>query len=206
MRIAVQIGVNCSNDFFLDICKEEKFDFIYLIEPLIRFNRVIHDCYIDFKHRICNYAISPDKTGVVKLYEFSHEGSQNSLSKRKSHPDRSADKPVNSILVPCTTFNSFCRRNNITEIELLCMDLEGLDDEVLLSIDFDTIHIRKIIWENWDHDDDDENGVFRTGTEIQAETRVKLEKLGYVIGEHSVRDLYAELKEGEGSDVQIHTG
>jgi len=193
MKIAVQAGTNSANDFFFNICKEEKFDFVYLIEPLLRLNRVIHDCYIDFQHRICNYAIST-KSGVAKLYEFSYNGGHNSLIKRKSHPLSRENKQINSILVPCMTFDSFCKRNNITEIELLCMDLEGLDDEILLSIDFDNIHIKKIIWENWDHDDDDENGVFQTGTEIKGESKALLEKYGYIIKEYDARNFCAELK------------
>lgn len=38
--------------------------------------------------------------------------------------------------LPCITFNSLMKKNNISNFNVLCMDLEGYDYEILKSIDF----------------------------------------------------------------------
>ena len=193
MKIAIQIGTNCANDFFIDICKENKFDMIYLIEPTRRFNKIIHEKYNDLNHTISNIAITPYDIKTAKLYKMHESGEMDSLIKRKSHPVRESGKELDYIIVPCTTINAFCKENNIEIIDLLCMDIEGLDDEILMSIDFNTITIKKIIWEYWNHDDDDENNVYRTGSVIQKEVREKLKHEKYIINNygHDMRDLCA---------------
>ena len=177
--IAVQIGTNRADDFFYSICQEKKFDMIYLIEPLTRFNDEVDKQYDCFKHKICNTAITPDIT-EAHLYELNEEGSHNSLIKRKSHPEWEEKEPPYQV-VPNITFDDFCIENDIKEIELLCIDTEGLDCEILLSIDFDKVNIKEIIWEVWSFENDDENGIFRTGLNIQIEVCQKLKDKGYKI-------------------------
>lgn len=185
IRVAVQIGTHEAGDFFLDICKKEGFDLIYLIEPLSRHNDVIQKKYKGLSYYLFNVAITP-QWGVneTKLYNLNENGGHNSLVKRKSHPIRKSGGEITSIIVPCMTFNFFCETNNLDTIDLLCIDTEGLDDEILMSIDLQRVDIKKIIWENWNHDDDDENGIFRTGTDIKKESHKMLIGTGYRIFEY----------------------
>lgn len=182
MRTAVQIGTNNGNDEFFQICKKENFDKIYLIEPNYFLYPLIQKQYYGMPYEYYSCAINPkDINGSVELYTFSENGAHNSLSKRKSHPIRQQGKDVPYEVVPCLTFSQFCEVGRINEIELLYIDTEGLDDEIILSIPFDKINIQKIIWEFWDHDDDDENGVYQTGTKVQTQVKEKLLGLNYKI-------------------------
>ncbi len=164
MKIAVQIGTNDSNDDFYRICHTQKYDKVYLIEPHSKFNDEIKKWYSKFSElviEISNIAITNNQNDKeTKLYSFNEEGTHDSLSLRKSHPIRSEKPIVDFITVPCMTFMKYCESKDIQEIEFLCIDTEGLDDEILMSIDFDVISINKIMWENWDHDDDDETNSY----------------------------------------------
>ena len=191
MKTAIQIGTNKSGDEFFDICKEESFDLILLIEPAKRFNDIIHEIYKGFNHKIFNIAITSKDIKVAKLYNLHESGEMDSLSKRKTHPIRETTNDLEYTEVPCMTFNSFCEKHQIKNVELLQIDIEGLDDEVLLSIDMEKVSIKRIIWENWDHDDDDENGIYRTGSDIQKEVRSKLESKGFTVSDLSTRDFCA---------------
>ena len=119
---------------------------------------------------------------MVPLYKFNEEGTHSSLINRKSYPDR---KDVAEYkYVSCVTFNDFCKMNDLQEIELLCIDTEGLDTEILLSIDYDAINIKKIIWEKWGHDNDDKNDIYNTGNKILEDVKQLLTNKNYTIGEY----------------------
>jgi len=180
MSTAIQIGTNTGADTFFDICKTEKYDMIYLIEPQARYNNAIQLKYDGFIYKIFNIAITSQKIDQCKLYEMGLDGTHYSLSKRKSHPDsKVGGLPFQT--VPCMTFNAFCGKNDLQSIDLLYIDTEGLDDEILMSIDFNKIGVKKIIWELWDHNDDDECNIYNTGWHIQLEVRSKLLNMGYEI-------------------------
>jgi FkbM family methyltransferase len=197
MRIAVQVGTNNSNDAFLSMCQLTRFDKIYLIEPHTRFNKIIKKTYKDFDIEIINIAITSDQNiKETKLYSLNEEGTHDSLSLRKSHPIRMERRDVNFVVVPCMTLMNFCKLKDIMEIDFLCIDTEGLDDEILMSIDLEAVPVKRIMWENWDHDDDDENGKYRTGSIIKDQVRNKLLSLGYIISNYDSSNLYA-YKRGE---------
>jgi FkbM family methyltransferase len=184
MKIAIQIGTNNGNDEFFNICKEEKFDQIYLIEPNKNLSTKIHEKYYGLPYKLFDIAIVPrEDMRVAKLYLLNKDGTHNSLIKRKSHPIRQKVQVLPYDIVKCMTFSSFCNMIQITKIELLYIDIEGLDDEIILSIDFNKIKIQKLIWELWDHDDDDEDKLFKTGTEIQNKVKEKLLDAKYKISQ-----------------------
>jgi len=202
MTVAVQIGTNNANDFFLEICKERKFDKVFLIEPQSRFNREIATRYAGVNHSITNVAITsiPGLT-VARLYELNENGGHDSLSKRKSHPSRKEGDSVSMKIVECTTLENFCYENKIESIDLLCIDTEGLDNEIILSIDFEKVPISEIIWEEWIHEDDDENATYKTGPSVNREACCKLRDAGYVVDRYGTSDWIAtkqEDKDGHG--------
>jgi FkbM family methyltransferase len=180
MKIAFQIGTNNANDDFIKIVKRDKFDKVYLVEPLRRLKTQIEEAYREIPHELFSVAISPRlDVNYAKLYDMSKNGSHDSLVKRKSHPIREIVNDLAYSIVPCLTFNALCGAIGIKEIELLCIDTEGLDDEIILSIDFDKIKIKTIIWEMWIHEDDDEDGIFHTGPSVNEKAKAKLIALGY---------------------------
>ena len=173
MKTYIQIGSNIGND---DFQKEIEFltepSFIILVEPNIRLLNELKSNYesLKTKHKIifCDRAISL-KEQETKLYIYLESG-HSSLIKRKSHM-----RPIEEMSVKSITFNDLCETFSINEIELLQIDTEGLDYEIVNSIDFSQIKINKLIFELWGHPDDDLNGVYRTGYEFfDAELRDRL--------------------------------
>jgi FkbM family methyltransferase len=186
MSIAIQIGTNNGHDEFAQMCRIENFSKVYLVEPLVENNESIRAEYDGIPHLVYNMAIvNNDWNDHVELYDLSKNGQHDSLCNRKTHPLREQVKKFSSRTVPCMSINGFLAWIDKREIDLLCIDTEGLDDEIILSIDFSKVSIRRIIWEVWGHENDDENGFYRTGPTIQKETISKLEGMGYLVSKHA---------------------
>lgn len=49
------------------------------------------------------------------------------------------DAPVDEIFVPCLSLNSLVRKHNVTEIDLLIIDIEGYEIEVLTEYHFEVM-------------------------------------------------------------------
>ena len=79
------------------------------------------------------------------------------------------------ISISCITFEYFCEHENITKIDYLSIDTEGLDYEILLSIMIDKVEIDEIVFEVWPYDNDDRDNNYQTGPTILQKV---LEKYG----------------------------
>lgn len=185
MKIAIQIGTNDGRDEVFPILSKARYDKIYLIEPHTKCNESIRSMYNGENFEIVNMAITSDPQIIeTKLYLFSDNGQHDSIAFRKTHVWRQERAAIDSITVPCSTFMKFCESKNIREVDYLFIDTEGLDAEIINSINFNTIKIRKIRWERWPHENDDENEKYRTGRSIESAVINKLWAIGY--------DVYAE--------------
>lgn len=180
MKIAVQIGTNDARDEIFPRISKSGYDKIYLIEPHVKCNDSIRQVYAGENYEIINAAITiyPDMK-ETELYLFSDNGQHDSLLFRKEHYWRDEKETIETITVPCMTFMQFCEQKGITEIDNLFIDTEGLDSQIVQSIDFDCVSIRKIRWERWIHSDDDENNRYRSGRDIEVRTIADLIKKGY---------------------------
>jgi FkbM family methyltransferase len=164
MKAYVQIGANVGNDDFQrEIELLEESSLIVLVEPnhlLLDELKKNYSSVIE-KHKvvICDKAIST-KASNEKLYLYNGTG-LSSLIKRKSHIT-----PVGEIDVELITFSDLCKTYNISEIELLQIDTEGLDYEIVNSIDFEEVKINALIFEVWTYSEDDLNNVYTTGPEF----------------------------------------
>lgn len=201
MKTAVQIGVmdGTNGDFFHDLCIERGVDRVVLVEPQTRYNSAIRERYADISnHALYNYAItSKESIKTAEMYLLNDNGGHNSLSKRVSHPVRTDGDNLPSRRVLCTTFNNLCNMAGVREVDLLCIDTEGLDAEIIHSIDFDRVGIDTIIWEKWNHADDDENGVYQTGPEMDAGAQEYLKANGYEISMYDDSNWMAKKKVGK---------
>lgn len=161
MKVYVQIGANIGNDDFQRVIQNsiEKLKVI-LVEP----NQVLIDTlsknYDKLKDKhdviICPYGISLTND-TAKLYLYGEHGHSSLLN-------RDPVNPVTSIVeVPTKTFSSLCEQFDITEVEYLSIDTEGLDYEILNSMDISKIDIKTIVFEKWNIDNDDFNKTYRTG-------------------------------------------
>jgi FkbM family methyltransferase len=176
MKTYIQIGANIGNDDFQrDIESLTESSKIVLIEPNFKLINELENNYQKIKQRheviICNKAISL-KNELTKLYIYNESG-HSSLIKRKSHMT-----PLEEIDVESISFNDLCKDLNAQEVEKLQIDTEGLDYEIVNSIDFSKVSIKTLIFEAWGHQDDDLNNVYRTGASfLEKEVKSKLESM-----------------------------
>lgn len=160
MKTYIQIGANVGGDNFQHIIENLKEPAsIHLIEP----NSSLHSQLIEnYKSlnwhniHIHNFAISIGRDPMV--LNFYNDSGLSSLINRKSYQNVSGGIEVN-----CKRFNDFCDEFNITEVEYMSIDTEGLDYEILHSIDINSVNIKEIVFEEWPYLEDDLNGNFKTG-------------------------------------------
>ena len=155
MKVYVQLGANTGHDEFQSMVEKsnEKLR-VFLLEPNRDLIPELTTTYSTLSKMhdvtICPFGISLT-TGEQELYQYGDIYGNYSLLNRKSHPlkDISTSKKIET-----KTFEDFCNENSITRIECLFIDTEGLDYEILNSIDLSKININTIIFEEWVHEDD----------------------------------------------------
>lgn len=167
MKIYIQIGANIGTDEFFELCKNETDKCtIHLIEPNVTLMPKLKNNYTNLlsKHDIYfhEFGIVPDKIkNCNKLYLYDNNMDLSSVINRNS-----LKKISGTIDFIPITFNEFCFVNNIKEIDYLSIDTEGLDYEILLSIDIDAINIKRIVFEKWHYVNDDLDEKVQTGNSI----------------------------------------
>lgn len=157
----IQIGANIGGDEFRQrMCHLPNPSTIHLIEPNILLHEELRNSYSDLSEHeihIHNFGISTENNSELELNLYTETG-HSSLINRRSHQCK-----TDSLKIECKTFNDFCKERSITHVELLYIDAEGLDYEIINSIDLNIVKINEIICEVWPYDNDDMNGNFRTG-------------------------------------------
>lgn len=160
MKQYVQIGANVGqDDFFRKLQGIEEPGTVHLIEPNTTLHSQLLRCYLGATQHtvhVHGFGIAPT-TGEQTLYLYNNSG-LSSLLNRRSHQYLAGE-----MLVSCITFNEFCRQHDIGDIEYLSIDTEGLDYEILNSIDLEAVDIKEIVFEVWPHIADDLNGRYLTG-------------------------------------------
>jgi len=167
MKNYIQIGANVGNDNFQSMVSgiSEKIRII-LVEPNIELLETLKSNY----NNISNFhdvVICPCAISLVneKLPIYSCGISVlSSLINRKSFP---LDSVIN---IDAITFDKLCEEYSITEIEYLEIDTEGLDYEIVNSINTSKIDIKTIVFEKWHYENDDINENYRTGVNFLDET------------------------------------
>ncbi len=171
MKNYVQIGANIGNDNFMDLVNRhyEKLN-VFLIEPNTDLIETLIGNYSDVvkKHKVTIHPQAISLTqGEEDLYLYSNNVGEvhgnHSLINRRSHPLRKNFGTEKTKKVTTTTFNSFCYNHKIDEISILMIDTEGLDYEILNSIDLNKVNIETIYFEEWPVENDDRNNKYRTG-------------------------------------------
>ena len=62
--------------------------------------------------------------------------------------DKSYDDQLLEVEIECSTINTLFDKYNLTDINILFIDAEGLDDRIIKSVDFSRFNIEKIYYEN----------------------------------------------------------
>jgi FkbM family methyltransferase len=181
MKNFIQIGASEGMDYFQNLVQSinERVRVI-LIEPNKKSIPILKKNYENLlkKHEIIflELAIVPFKDeDFINLYhdEDNLVQSLSSLIKRNSHnlPD--------VMVVSCSTLNELFENMKIFEVDEICIDTEGLDYEILLSLDLDKVKIKKIVCEIWPYDQDDFNKKFRTGPHLLPQLKVKFKNYDF---------------------------
>jgi hypothetical protein len=154
MVVIIQIGTNTGNDHVRDLCKIVKPDFILLVEPFTVHKKAIIKSYANIRNVLLEeVAIMPVPMEKTTIYFHDKDGPS-------GHPNHSyevtsvdpnhlvkhgyARSELKSITVPCKTLSQLFDTYSIKKIDYLFMDIEGIDFDVLSSIDFDKYDIRNI--------------------------------------------------------------
>jgi FkbM family methyltransferase len=170
MKIFMQIGSNIGEDHFSQyISSVNEPCRVILIEANKECIKSLRSNYNSIrspekKVHIFNIGIVPRHTKSDILYFYDGPIETCSLLSRKSHGPTCRKMKFRSF-----SFNEFCEKLCIKDIDFLMMDIEGLDYEILLDIDLNSINIKKLVFEIWPHEDDDDNNVFRSGPSLLAD-------------------------------------
>lgn len=99
------------------------------------FERVTKVCQLAGRSQIVlNHKAVADKEGMLQLHVYDDEHSGwNSLADRPLHQYGINVKPTHIEEVEAITLDRYCQENNITQIDLLKIDVEGAEYQVLLG-------------------------------------------------------------------------
>lgn len=154
----VQIGACVGNDSLTEIINNSgHIDKLVLVEPMEVHNVKIKNFYSDQPHIIENSAIitDPNKKYVSFFYHTEDGPNYEVSSVNKDHilkhviyNDKLTEDGIVELSVPALTINNLFEKHSLDHIDFLHIDAEGLDDQIIMSIDFDKYNVEKIYFEH----------------------------------------------------------
>lgn len=165
MKVYVEIGANIGKDDFQKLIESlTERSRVILIEPNFELLDKLHDNYdmLKIQHEIiiCPYGIALTN-GTANIYLYPERRHSSLMNRRHNIPEGVTIRKADTM-----TFNALCDKFSITKIEYLSIDAEGLDYEILNSIDLSKVDIKTIVFEKWNIDNDDLNEKYRTGLDF----------------------------------------
>jgi hypothetical protein len=153
-NIFIQIGTNNGNDLFRKYVQKYNPKKVILIEPNTDLIDEIKKNYSFYNNEliILNVAINT-KNEEVTLYKSKFHGHIDlnfSLAPMNDWGETIND--LVSFKSKSITFEYLCALYNIKYIDFLQIDTEGFDSEIINSINFDTISIELMRFEDWGFD------------------------------------------------------
>ncbi len=160
-KVFFQIGTNNGNDRFRDLCIKHKPTMIVLVEPNIIHMKDIENNYKDIPNiHIFNNAIYYEDNKEIELYlpaidgvygNKSENGHTYSTGEFSLIPmnDWGEKKNMIKMTAKTITFDTICKKLNITDIAYLQIDTEGFDSEIIQMLDLNKYNIKYIRYEKW---------------------------------------------------------
>jgi FkbM family methyltransferase len=152
--IVIQLGTNNGNDHVRDLCKSQHPNLVILVEPFSRHNTTILENYKGIENvNLINKAILAEKQDRVELYYTELDGKirgptcsylVTSTLKSHLHKHGYTDESIEAFTVEALTLEELFTNFNLTEIDYLFIDIEGIDFDVLKSINFEKYKINHI--------------------------------------------------------------
>lgn len=186
----VQIGTCVANDDLTKIIENVNPELLVLVEPMSIHNDKIKECYAKQENLFLeNIAITTNNQEEMIFYYHKNDGPMYEVSSTdiKHILKHGYDKNgIVELKVKCITINQLFEKYKLQKIDILFLDAEGLDDEIIKSIDFSKYDISKIYFENL-HLKDDKIYKF-------------LEKLGYKVTKKMGHNDWSSLAEKKKSN------
>ena len=196
--IGAHIGVHILKDI-----EEYKSQNILLIEPVPHNLRLLKENIKKYKSiNIEEVTIGGAKE--IKKFYFVKEDSVTKLGKHwasgigsfnkqhiinhKTKRFNVTEQDIQSVDIQCLTFNQLAAKYSITHIDKLQIDVEGAEYEILDSIDFEKIFIKKILFESKHFD-----GTFNEGKKLDL-IKQKLTMNNYDLKQIDQENILAERK------------
>jgi GR25 family glycosyltransferase involved in LPS biosynthesis len=154
----VQVGTNRGYDDLSRhlITNYDSLEFALFVEPNQLHLQDIKDCYQKFDNAIIeNVAIKTvlDPNEEMTIYYHLDDAPEYQIAStdlnhilKHGHLHHDEDK-IKSFTVPCLTLHELFEKYDITELDWLLLDIEGLDAEILLTTDWKPYKIRRIEFE-----------------------------------------------------------
>jgi FkbM family methyltransferase len=148
----VQIGTCVANDDLTQLIGNINPEILVLVEPMSIHNDKINQCYSGTKNVfIENVAITTKDEDEMIFYYHKNDGPMYEVATTDINHiiKHGYDKEgVVELKVKCVTINKLFKNYELKKIDILFVDAEGLDDEIIKSIDFSIFDISKIYFEN----------------------------------------------------------
>jgi FkbM family methyltransferase len=134
------------------------------------------------------YYVKPDAVKKLGKHWASGIGSfdKQHILNHKNKRFLVSDSDIEEVNIQYLSFSNLIKKYSISSIDLLQIDVEGVEFEILNSIDFEKIEIKKIIFE-FKHFD----GTFKEGPKIKS-IKEKLIKFNYQLKEIDKENILAE--------------
>jgi beta-1,4-mannosyl-glycoprotein beta-1,4-N-acetylglucosaminyltransferase len=153
--LVVQLGTNNGKDDVNKFCKTVVPSKIILVEPFAIHNDDIREQYINLPFTIENIAVSDTDSKEITMYYTELDGPQRVYNSVHGSYQVTSTSPehlmkyyprnaLRQFSIPSMNINSLFEKHELTTIDYLFIDIEGLDLTVLKSIDFLKYNIRNI--------------------------------------------------------------
>ncbi len=154
----VQIGTNRAYDDVTALVRDYGVDTLILVEPLVMHHSIIEECYKDIENKHIESLAITDDVNLKELTFYYHKedspgfevaglSKQHILKHAVFNPKLTEDGIV-ELVIPCTTLNDLLAKYNLSTVNVLYIDVEGMDDKLIYSLDLDRFNIINIIYEH----------------------------------------------------------
>jgi FkbM family methyltransferase len=148
----LQLGASIGNDHVTQLVQSiQNLELLVLVEPNVRSLDRLKECY-RLTPNVCieNLAIVPnyDSGHIAEMFFAERDGEwgYQVTSMFKSHLEKHLydTTEIESFHIKCITLHDLLTKHNIIELDYLYIDIEGMDEDVLLSLNLEKYNIKNI--------------------------------------------------------------
>jgi FkbM family methyltransferase len=156
----IQIGTNRANDDITPLINQYSsiLNKFIAVEPLSVHHPTIKECYKNIHQLIIEgIVITPfPKEEKLTFYYHKEDGpgfevastNKEHILKHVIYNPKLTEEGIVELNVDCLTLNQLFKKYDLIDIDILYIDAEGLDFDLIKSIDFDKFNIINIIYEH----------------------------------------------------------